>query len=136
MGLPNLASSLSVEFAPRNVKVNNRRTATIDLEDWERLETKIPLRRTDTNVAIKAVFVLHYEDRWINGHSINVNGEMAPSSWSTHQFRGISPWIRGSVCPWNRVRMISAIASTVLSKQRRARSGVAPRSCWSALAPA
>ena len=95
MGLQGLTGSLSKELGPHNINVNTVCPGVIDTsrwdnkrdntpggrEEWERLETNIPMGRTGTgtDVANTIVFLCSDEGHWISGQSINIDGGQVSS---------------------------------------------------------
>ncbi len=95
MSLQGLTGSLSKELGEYQINVNTVCPDVIDTsrwdnkrdntpggrEDWERLETNIPMGRagTGTDVANMIVFLCSEEGRWVSGQSINVDGGQVSS---------------------------------------------------------
>lgn len=95
MSLQGLTGSLSKELGEYQINVNTVCPGVIDTsrwdnkrdntpggrEDWERLETNIPMGRagTGTDVANMIVFLCSKEGRWVSGQSINVDGGQVSS---------------------------------------------------------
>ena len=95
MSLQGLTGSLSKELGEYQINVNTVCPGVIDTsrwdnkrdntpggrEDWERLETNIPMGRagTGTDVANMIVFLCSEEGRWVSGQSINVDGGQVSS---------------------------------------------------------
>ena len=95
MSLQGLTGSLSKELGDYNINVNTVCPGVIDTsrwdnkrdntptgrEDWERLETNIPMGRpgTGTDVASTIVFLCSQEAHWISGQSINIDGGQVSS---------------------------------------------------------
>ena len=95
MSLQGLTGSLSKELGDYNINVNTVCPGVIDTsrwdnkrdntptgrEDWERLESNIPMGRpgTGTDVATTIVFLCSDEAHWISGQSINIDGGQVSS---------------------------------------------------------
>lgn len=95
MSLQGLTGSLSKELGEYQINVNTVCPGVIDTsrwdnkrdntpggrEDWERLETNIPMGRAGTgmDVAHMVVFLCTEEGRWVSGQSINVDGGQVSS---------------------------------------------------------
>ena len=95
MSLQGLTGSLSKELGDYNINVNTVCPGVIDTsrwdnkrdntpsgrEDWERLESNIPMGRpgTGTDVASTIVFLCSEEAHWISGQSINIDGGQVSS---------------------------------------------------------
>ena len=95
MSLQGLTGSLSKELGDHDINVNTVCPGVIDTsrwdnkrdntptgrEDWERLETNIPMGRpgTGTDVASTIVFLCSQEAHWISGQSINIDGGQVSS---------------------------------------------------------
>ena len=95
MSLQGLTGSLSKELGDYNINVNTVCPGVIDTsrwdnkrdntptgrEDWERLESNIPMGRpgTGTDVASTIVFLCSGEAHWISGQSINIDGGQVSS---------------------------------------------------------
>ena len=95
MSLQGLTGSLSKELGDYNINVNTVCPGVIDTsrwdnkrdntptgrEDWERLESNIPMGRpgTGTDVASTIVFLCSDEAHWISGQSINIDGGQVSS---------------------------------------------------------
>ena len=95
MSLQGLTGSLSKELGDYNINVNTVCPGVIDTsrwdnkrdntptgrEDWERLESNIPMGRpgTGTDVATTIVFLCSEEAHWISGQSINIDGGQVSS---------------------------------------------------------
>ena len=95
MSLQGLTGSLSKELGPHDINVNTVCPGVIDTsrwdnkrdntpggrEDWERLESNIPMGRpgTGTDVASTIVFLCSDEGHWISGQSINIDGGQVSS---------------------------------------------------------
>ena len=95
MGLQGLTGSLSKELGEYQINVNTVCPGVIDTsrwdnkrdntpggrEDWERLETNIPMGRagTGTDIANMIVFLCSDEGRWVSGQSINIDGGQVSS---------------------------------------------------------
>ena len=95
MSLQGLTGSLSKELGPHNINVNTVCPGVLDTsrwdnkrdntpggrEDWERLESNIPMGRpgTGTDVATTIVFLCSPQAHWISGQSINIDGGQVSS---------------------------------------------------------
>ena len=95
MGLQGLTGSLSKELGEHQINVNTVCPGVIDTsrwdnkrdnapggrEEWERLETNIPMGRAGTgdDVANMIVFLCSDEGQWVSGQSINVDGGQVSS---------------------------------------------------------
>ncbi len=95
MSLQGLTGSLSKELGAYDINVNTVCPGVIDTsrwdnkrdntptgrEDWERLESNIPMGRpgTGTDVATTIVFLCSEEAHWISGQSINIDGGQVSS---------------------------------------------------------
>ena len=95
MGLQGLTGSLSKELGPHNINVNTVCPGVIDTsrwdnkrdntpggrEEWERLETNIPMGRpgTGTDIANMIVYLCSEQGCWISGQSINIDGGQVSS---------------------------------------------------------
>ena len=95
MGLQGLTGSLSKELGQYQINVNcvcpgiidtsrwddKRDNAPGGREEWERLETAIPMGRTGTgdDVASAIVFLCSDEGHWVSGQCINVDGGQVSS---------------------------------------------------------
>ena len=95
MSLQGLTGSLSKELGDYNINVNTVCPGVIDTsrwdnkrdntptgrEDWERLESNIPMGRpgTGTDVASTIVFLCSDQAHWISGQSINIDGGQVSS---------------------------------------------------------
>ena len=95
MSLQGLTGSLSKELGDYNINVNTVCPGVIDTsrwdnkrdntptgrEEWERLETNIPMGRpgTGTDVASAIVFLCSDQAHWISGQPINIDGGQVSS---------------------------------------------------------
>ncbi len=95
MSLQGLTGSLSKELGDYNINVNTVCPGVIDTsrwdnkrdntpggrDDWERLESNIPMGRpgTGADVASTIVFLCSEEAHWISGQSINIDGGQVSS---------------------------------------------------------
>ena len=95
MGLQGLTGSLSKELGEHQINVNCVCPGVIDTsrwdnkrdntpggrDEWERLETNIPMGRTGTgvDVANMIVFLCSDEGHWVSGQCINIDGGQVSS---------------------------------------------------------